>query len=342
MIPSPSIAGIHHITAVTSSAAENLAFYQNLLGLRLVKKTVNFDDPFTYHLYYGDAHGAPGTILTFFPWENLPPGRPGLGMVTAIAFMVPRQSIDFWATRLSAAGHHILFDKRFGDTVIRLNDAHGLPIELIGGGSPAPAAHWTDGPIDAAHAIAGFCAPTATLSSLDPLKTLLVEQMGLKLHAQEHNRFRFEMADQNAPGHFYDVVIDPQAPTGRPGGGTVHHIAFRSDSDAAQLFWQASLRDAGFTVTDVRDRKYFRSIYFHSPGGVLFEIATDPPGFTVDEPLATLGRSLKLPDQMEPLRSRITHQLPPLDSTAFYQPTATGTQPRSNGDRLEVGDPNAL
>jgi glyoxalase family protein len=308
----PKIAGIHHLTAVSSSASENVAFYTDLLGLRLVKQTVNFDDPFTYHLYYGANDGAPGTILTFFPWEDLPPGRPGAGMVTAIALAIPLASIDFWANRLTVAGLQIATDERFGEPVLRLKDLHGLPIELIGSQTPLSVAHWPKSPIDKRHAITGFHSATATLRSSASIKNLLVEQMGLRPAVKEHNRIRFEMADRTAPGHLYDVLIDPQAPTGRPGSGTVHHIAFRTDSDAAQQTWQSSLRQAGFSATDVRDRKYFRSIYFRSPGGVLFEIATDQPGFAVDEMQADLGQTLKLPEELEPMRTEIERQLPRL------------------------------
>ena len=312
MHTSPNIAGVHHLTAVSSSAAENVAFYTDLLGLRLVKQTVNFDDPFTYHLYYGANDGAPGTILTFFPWQDLPPGRPGAGMVTAIALAIPLASIDFWAHRLTVAGFQIATDERFGEPVLRFNDVHGLPIELIGSHAPPPVAHWQKSPIDKRYAIAGFHSATATLRSSAAIKHLLVEQMGLRPAVQSHNRIRFEMADRTAPGHVYDVLIDPQAPTGRPGSGTVHHIAFRTDSDAAQRRWQSRLRKGDFSVTEVRDRKYFRSIYFRSPGGVLFEIATDQPGFAVDEMPGHLGQTLKLPDQLEPMRSEIERRLPRL------------------------------
>lgn len=313
----PGISGIHHITAVTPSATGNLAFYETTLGLRLVKQTVNFDDPYTYHLYYGDAHGAPGTILTFFPWENLPRGKPGAGMVTAIAFAVPGHAMKFWQQRMESAQIPIHQDERFGEPVIQFTDPHGLPLELIGT-SPAPAAApWTGAGLPERYAIRGFHSATATLNSLAPIAGLLEEVMGLKASAQEQNRYRFSMDDPQAPGRCYDVVVDPQARQGLPGGGTVHHIAFRTDNDATQENWQRILRRTGLGVTDVRDRMYFRSIYFRSPGGVLFEMATDPPGFTVDEPLSDLGASLKLPVQYEPMRAGIEKSLPPLRAGAF-------------------------
>jgi len=312
-----NISGIHHITAVTSSAAENLAFYEKILGLRLVKQTVNFDDPFTYHLYYGDANGSPGTILTFFPWENLPRGNPASGMVTAIAFAIPRSSIEFWTRRIGAQAIRVERSDRFGDPVLQFADPHGLPIELIGTSDQASTAHWPEGPIEKAHVLTGFHSATATVNELDENNTLLHEVMGMTLYEQENRRYRFRMNATEAPGHFLDVVYDPKAPLGRPGGGTVHHIAFRTENDASQLRWQSILRKSGVGVTDVRDRKYFRSIYFHIPAGVLFEIATDPPGFSVDESARELGSSLQLPEQYEPMRSEIEQRLPRLRSEPF-------------------------
>ena len=317
MNSSSNISGIHHITAVTSSAAENLAFYEKILSLRLVKQTVNFDDPFTYHLYYGDANGSPGTILTFFPWENLPRGKPGAGMVTAIAFAIPRTSIEFWTRRIGAQAIRVERCDRFGDPVLQFADPHGLPIELIGTSDPPSTAHWPEGPIEKAHAVTGFHSATATINGLDENNTLLRDVMGMTLHEQENNRYRFRMSATGAPGHFLDVVYDPKAPSGKPGGGTVHHIAFRTESDASQLQWQSILRKSGMGVTDVRDRKYFRSIYFHIPAGVLFEIATDPPGFSIDESAHELGSSLQLPAQYEPMRSEIEQWLPRLRSEPF-------------------------
>ena len=318
MTTKTKISGIHHITAVTSSAAENLKFYENFLGLRMVKQTVNFDDPYTYHLYYGDAQGSPGTILTFFPWENLPTGRPGTGMVTAITFAIPVQSVDFWIGRFKKQGIGIKLNERFGDPVIQLTDPHGLPVELIGTANLPPTAYWQESPIPETNAIAGLHSATATLKSLEQNKTLLVELLDMTLFDQQHNRYRFKMDGPHSPGQFYDIVVDPKGPSGRPGGGTVHHIAFRTDNDTTQSLWQSILRKSGTSVTEVRDRKYFRSIYFHTPEGVLFEIATDPPGFTLDESTDELGSSLKLPDQYEPMRADIERRLPILRPKLFH------------------------
>jgi glyoxalase family protein len=318
MITRPKISGIHHITAVTSSAAENLAFYETILGLRLIKRTVNFDDPHTYHLYYGDARGAPGTILTFFPWEDLPQGKPGAGMVTAIAFAVPKASMAFWKQRMESAGIRIKRDERFGEPVIQFTDPHGLPLELIGTARPPASTYWQGSNLPEVQAITGFHSATATLNTLEPVAGLLKDVMGMAISGQEQDRYRFSMDNPQAPGHFFDTAIDPQAPPGGPGHGTVHHIAFRTENDTTQANWQTILRRFGLGVTDVRDRKYFRSVYFRSPGGVLFEMATDPPGFGVDETLTGLGASLQLPAEYEPMRTEIEKRLPPLRTEKFH------------------------
>ncbi|MGD9044397.1 MAG: ring-cleaving dioxygenase [Desulfobacterales bacterium] len=310
-----NISGIHHITAIASSASENLAFYEEVLDLRLVKKTVNFDDPYTYHLYYGDDAGAPGTIITFFPWENLPPGKAGAGMVTAIAFSIPMGSLDYWRERLNVHGISLKNGKRFGESLIQFEDPHGLCLELIETPAINSDSTQSGNSKTADNRIVGFHSATALLRSLEETQPLLVDLMGMKLHVKEGNRCRFKMKNDDAFGHFYDVVVDSQAKAGQQGGGTVHHIAFRTPTDDEQIYWQKSLTDNGFSVTPIRDRKYFKSIYFHAPGGVLFEIATDPPGFTVDEPYELLGHNLKLPDQYESMRSEIESRLPGLKAS---------------------------
>lgn len=308
---SMAVAGIHHITAVASSAAENLDFYSRFLQLRLVKKTVNFDDPYTYHLYYGDPTGRPGTILTFFPWERVHPGTPGAGSVSTVAFAVPPGALDYWRDRLNK--NRVPFDAttRFGEGVIRFADPHGLPLELV---APPPA---RDEPKDSAGreietGIRGFHSATVLLNRLEDTETLIAKVMGMVPVGQEGRRYRFAMDGRQSAGQLLDVVIDPSASPARPGGGTMHHIAFRTRDSQDQLKWQARLRDHGLQVTEVRDRKYFKSIYFREPGGVLFEIATDPPGFTVDESPDSLGTDLKLPGRYEPLRTDIEAQLPSL------------------------------
>jgi len=334
MIAENKTSAIHHITAVASSAADNLTFYENTLGLRLVKQTVNFDDPYTYHLYYGDAQGSPGTILTFFPWENLPQGRPGAGMVTAIGLNIPRQSISFWKERFEAQEIPIETSERFGETVIHLNDPHGLPLELIGTADRPSSVYWDASRVTEAHAVTGFHSATATLRSLEQTQELLTDVMGMSLHAREGNRYRFKMDDTASPGHFYDIVIDPAAPVGRAGGGTVHHIAFRTRDDHTQADWQAVLRKSGIGVTDVRDRNYFRSIYFNTPEGILFEIATDPPGFAIDEAANELGATLKLPVQYESMRAEIEHRLPALRPEPFKHVFREPQGPTDDGHTL--------
>ena len=313
------IGGIHHITAIASSASENLAFYESVLGLRLVKKTVNFDDPYTYHLYYGDSAGTPGTIMTFFPWENLPRGRAGAGMVTSIAFSIPLDSVDYWRKRLNEIGIKPKEGERFGDRLIQFEDPHGLSLELIE--TPTVLSNFKNlnqsrnSKLDASH-IMGFHSATALLRSIDETQSLLVNLMGAELHDTEGNRYRYKMERDDSLEQYYDVVIDAHAENGRQGAGTVHHIAFRTSNDDEQKYWQKSIMDNGFSVTPIRDRKYFKSIYFHEPGGVLFEIATDPPGFTVDEPYESLGRDLKLPDQYESMRGEIESRLPKLHANS--------------------------
>ena len=314
MKTNPKISGIHHITAIASSASENLAFYEDVLGLRLVKKTVNFDDPFTYHLYYGDAAGTPGTIITFFPWEKLPRGIAGAGMVVSIAFSIPTGSVDYWRERLNGHGVETEEGQRFGETIIQFEDPHGLSLELIESAPVHSELNRIHNAESDPHRIAGFHSATTLLRSLQETQSLLVNVMGMKLHDKEGDRYRFEMKSDDPFGNFYDVVIDAKAKAGQQGGGSVHHIAFRTPTDAEQKYWQKSLSESGFSVTSIRDRKYFKSIYFHEPGGVLFEIATDPPGFTVDEPYERLGCDLKLPLQYKSMRAEIESRLPELPS----------------------------
>jgi glyoxalase family protein len=312
------ISGIHHITAIASSAAENLEFYEQVLGLKLVKQTVNFDDPYTYHLYYGDGAGSPGTILTFFPGEGIPKGKAGSGMIVAVSFAIPLNSVGYWRERLSSRAAGFQEESRLGEPVIKFQDSHGLPLELIGISTPPAFAPWKDSPVGIGNAIVGFHSATALVNSLDGTQTLLAGVMGMEAVTKEKNRYRFMMRETSSAGHFLDVLVDPLADRGRQGSGTVHHIAYRTSSDEEQLAWRRKLVKAEVPVTEVRDRKYFKSIYFHEPGGVLFEIATDPPGFTVDEPLQTLGQAFKLPKQYERMREKIVANLPPLRASEFH------------------------
>ena len=308
--------GIHHITAICGQPQRNVDFYVGLLGLRLVKKTVNFDDPGTYHLYYGDGLGSPGTIMTFFAWV-LPPmmtgqGRQGTGQVTAVPFRIARASVDFWIDRL--AGAAVDFDgpeQRFGEPVISLRDPDGLPLELVAREGGAVQAPWREGPLPIEHAIRGFAGATLSLNGYERTARLLTETMGFSRVAEEGARFRFQTRGGADPA-MIDLYCRPELERGRTGIGAVHHIAWRTTSGEEQLEWRAKLATAGMDVTPVLDRNYFHSIYYREPGGVLFEIATDPPGFTVDEAPAELGTHLKLPSWLEPRRKALEARLPEL------------------------------
>ena len=224
----PKIGGIHHITAIASSASENLAFYETVLGLRLVKKTVNFDDPYTYHLYYGDAAGTPGTIITFFPWEKLPRGTAGAGMVTAIAFSIPPGSVDYWRQRLNAHAVETKEGERFGEAFIQFEDPHGLFLELVETPIAHATSHRSDNAESAAQGIVGFHSATALLRSLKETQSLLENSMGMVLHDTEGNRYRFKMKNDEAFGHFYDVVVDAEAKAGQQGGYRASHCLSNS------------------------------------------------------------------------------------------------------------------
>ena len=308
--PEPRILGIHHITAIAADPQPNLDFYIRVLGLRLVKRTVNFDDPGTYHFYYGDETGRPGTILTFFPWPGARRGRQGTGQVNATTFAIPAYSLDYWRARLTSAGLQLAEIVRFGEPILSFMDPDGLPLEVAGIGVP-PGKIWAGSTVPAEHAIAGIRSATLAEEGYENTARLLTATMGFTLVAQDGARFRYEI-DAGGPAATVDVVCMPDARHGSGGAGTVHHIAWRTPDDENQAAWRARLAAAGHNVTPVMDRNYFRSIYFREPGGVLFEIATDPPGFTIDEPVERLGAELSLPPQYEPVRERIEQILPPI------------------------------
>jgi glyoxalase family protein len=285
-------------------------FYSGVLGLRLVKLTVNFDDPETYHLYYGNGSGTPGTILTFFPWPGAPRGRHGTSQATVISFSVPADALPYWEERLKAHGTPVDGRKRrFGRDVLAFRDRDGLQLELVAGDDSREP--WTNGPVPAEWAIRGFYSVTLAEAGYERTADLLTATLGFR-HAGEHgNRFRFEAAG-GGPGAIVDVECLPDLPPGRIAAGTVHHVAFRARDDAAQAAWREKIVATGLNVTPIIDRQYFHSVYFREPGGVLFEIATDPPGFAVDQPLSELGTRLMLPSWLEPMRSRIENSLPKL------------------------------
>lgn len=310
MIP---VSGIHHLTALAKDPQRNLDFYTQGLGLRLVKLTVNFDNPETFHFYFGDARGTPGSILTFFPWPTAREGQTGYGQVSTIAFAVPQDSLDYWDNRLRQLECPV--ERRISkldESYLAFRDPDGLSLEIIG--IPPvdqvllTGSDWEQSPVPAEHSIQEFHRAVLLETELEPT-TRLLTTLGLQPAGQEGSRFRFQAPGAGTSG-LVDVIVAPGTPRGKMGAGTVHHIAWRLPTGEDQLAWREHLLELGFEVTGVKDRQYFHSIYFREPGGVLFEIATDLPGFTIDEPLAELGTRLKLPPWFEPRREQITSALP--------------------------------
>jgi glyoxalase family protein len=303
------IVGLHHVTAIASDPQRNLDFYTQVLGLRFVKRTVNFDDPETYHFYFGDDIGTPGTILTFFPWPRTPKGRRGAGETIATAFSIPVGSMSYWRERLREKGISTEENVYVDGTHLSFSDPDGMVIELVEH-TEAPAVsvpRYADVPAN--HAIQGFFGTTLLEQSLKRTEALL-GIMGYQKLGEEGNRARYA-PEGDARGRFLDVVVDKNAQTGRMGAGTVHHIAFRASDDSAQVDWQQEL-GRHVSVTPVQDRTYFHSIYFREPGGVLFEIATDAPGFLIDESAESLGEVLRIPEWFEPQRKLIEARVQPI------------------------------
>jgi len=308
-----NLTGLHHITAISSDAKRNLQFYTSVLGLRFVKKSVNQDDTGTYHLYYGNYTGAPGTALTFFPWSGLPRGRPGKGQSYATAFSVPSGSIAFWKERFARLNVKTYpTEARFGDEVLPFEDHDGLRLEIVSTAEadsrePAPANE-----VPAQHAIRGFHSSTLAVTDAAPTASVLTEQMGYRLMAKDGFRTRYTVAD-GGPGTYVDLLTDPAIPRGLNGAGTIHHVAFRTPDDQSQVDARRVLLERSLQVSPVIDRAYFKSIYYREPNGVLFEIATDQPGFAIDEPVETLGTKLSLPPHLEPYRAEIESGLPKIN-----------------------------
>jgi glyoxalase family protein len=304
------IRGLHHVTAIAADPQRNLDFYVGLLGLRFVKRTVNFDDPGSYHFYFGDNRGTPGTILTFFPWPGARRGIRGTGQIEATAFAISPDSIGYWLERFKEQYVSAERISRFGEQGIRFTDPDGLLIELIASDSLPEVERWPDGPIPAEHALHGFHSVSAALEGYERTARLLADSFGFRLIEESGNRFRFASPDDSASGRIVDLLCLPDTGMGQVAAGSVHHIAFRAKDEHEQLQWREHLVDLGYNVTPVIDRTYFHSIYFREPGGVLFEIATEPPGFTFDEKLEELGTHLRLPPWMESARSQIEQILP--------------------------------
>ena len=306
-----NLLGIHHVTSITGDVQRCVDFYVSVLGLRFIKKSINQDMPDTYHIYFGDQVGSPGTAMTFFGWPDWPKRRAGSGQVTTVSFSVPSGSLDFWSGRLRKLGLSAKPASRFGTDAIVLADPDGIELELVAQSSKQPWVAWPDGPVDRDHAIRGFHSVTMTVAEATATFDLLAGTMGFRKTAHEGVRTRFETGE-GGPHSIIDVVESPEGPEGEESIGTVHHVAWRASDTAHQSAWRAAVVKAGRNVTPVIDRYYFKSIYFREPGGVLFEIATDGPGFTVDETVENLGSSLSLPPWFQVRRDRLDVTLPPI------------------------------
>ncbi len=306
------INGLHHVTAVCGDPSANIAFYSGVLGLRLVKKTVNFDDPGTYHLYYGDGVGSPGSIITFFPWIGSPSGRDGTGLVSTVSFATTEAGLDWWEARLKE--HEIEVRgpmRRFSETYLTFADPDGLALEIVTTPVEPTYTPWDRSSVPSQFALQGLHSVTLAEAGYELTHALLTAQMGFLPLRDESARFRYQAPGKRASS-FVDVLCQPGARHGLPGNGTVHHVAFSVSNEAAQAHWREKLRGLGYNVSPILDRAYFHSIYFREPGGILFEIATDMPGFAVDEAIDSLGSSLMLPRQYEPRRREIEARLPSL------------------------------
>ncbi len=330
------ILGIHHVTAIASNPQKIIDFYTQILGLRLVKLTVNFDDPTTYHLYFGDEIGHPGTILTFFPWPDAPKGRRGTGQVITVSFLIPLNSISYWIDRFKIRKIHFLGPtKRFGgnEEVLTLYDPDGLELELVAHKSAYDTILdvWKDSPIPSEHAIRGFYSVTLSEEGYERTASVLTDELGFRFIGQDGSRFRYQAAatastacvkEDNDPNKLnnyrsndnnndiVDVLCLPYTQQGFVGVGTVHHVAWRTPTDEQQKLLRKKIIKAGLNATPVIDRTYFHSVYFREPGGVLFEVATNPPGFAIDEKVEELGTHLMLPNWLESVRKDLEKALP--------------------------------
>ena len=323
----PDILGIHHVTAISGHPQRNVNFYNSLLGLRLVKLTVNFDDPTTYHLYFGDELGRPGTILTFFPWSDAPKGHRGTGQVVTTSFLIPKNSMDYWKNRLK--NNDIIVKgpfNRFDEQVLTVYDSDGLELELVAHSSAEDRDLnvWNDGGVPFEYAVRGFYSVTLSEEGFERTAGILEEELGFSLTGQEKSRFRYKIKNSEAGASIVDVLCLPYTPSGYIGIGTVHHVAFRTPTDEKQKVLRNSIIKAGLNATPIIDRTYFHSVYFREPGGILFEIATDPPGFTTDQKPSELGTRLMLPEWLESERNNLEKILPKLSLP--YPSTQSGVR----------------
>lgn len=306
------ILGLHHITAIAGDAQQNYDFYTKVLGLRFIKKTVNFDDPQTYHFYFGDEVGTPGSILTFFPWPRVKQGKTGAGMATEIGYSVPQSSLEFWKKRFKKLDvKHGEISQKFGEDFLPFQDPDGLNLELIVSKTPDNRKVWETKEVKAEVAIKGFQNVTLTLNNIKATAEILTEIFDYKLLGQEGNRTRFgTQAIENAS--IVDLLELPNAAPGINAGGTNHHVAFRVNNEEVLMAFREKIEKRGLNITPKIDRDYFFSLYFREPGGVLFELATENPGFSIDEPVSELGKNLKLPARYEQNRAQIEKLLPEL------------------------------
>jgi len=306
------ILGLHHITAIAGNAQRNYDFYTKVLGLRLVKKTVNFDDPGTYHFYFGDEAGTPGSILTFFPWEGIQEGKTGIGMATEIGYSVPKGSLPLWKERFEALKvRQQPAGERFGEMYLPFEDADGLLLNLVETGEADTRKPWTTTEVSQSIATRGFYSVVLTLRTIAPTAKVLTDILGYTLLTQEGNRYRF-VTDAIGTANVVDLVEEPNGQRGINAGGTNHHVAFRVKDDNILMEFREEVKNAGLNITEKIDRNYFYSLYFREPGGVLFELASDNPGFATDESVSELGTQLMLPPQYEKSRQRIQEALPVL------------------------------
>ena len=306
------ILGLHHITAIAGQAQRNYDFYTRVLGLRLVKKTVNFDDPGTYHFYFGDEVGTPGSILTFFPWEGIQKGKPGTGMATEIGYSVPKGSLEFWSNRFKELKvKQGAISERFGEQHLPFEDPDGLLLNLVTPAAEDTRKPWTTSQVTEEAATKGFHSVVLTVRQVEPTARVLTDIFGYRLLSQEGNRYRFA-TDAIDTANIVDLVEEPNGQAGYNAGGTNHHVAFRAKDDNLMMEFREKVSRAGLNITEKIDRNYFYSLYFREPGGVLFEIASDNPGFATDESVSELGTRLMLPPQYEGHRKKIEEVLPVL------------------------------
>ncbi|HEV8631731.1 MAG TPA: ring-cleaving dioxygenase [Thermoanaerobaculia bacterium] len=310
--------GLHHVTAIAGPAQENLDFYSGVLGMRLVKKSVNQDDPGTYHLFYADAEGHPGSDLTFFPWSQMAPARAGHGLASEVSLAVPPGSLGWWQERLAAHGvEQSAVEERFGEQVLPLRDPHGLRVALVESATAGerPFTPWAGSPVPVERQVRGLDGARLDVRLLVPSERFLADALGYREVGREGDWHRFGVG-AGGSGRYLDLRETPAAPRGAWGTGTIHHLAFRVDDEEHQLAARAQATAAGARPTEVIDRFWFRSVYFKEPGGVLLELATDGPGFTVDETPESLGEALVLPPWLESHRAEIEQVLPPLSQPA--------------------------